>query len=63
MKEPLDRSGAASELPLPDAGKAGQAHQIADAPAVEVEITGRALDQAIRDEFDRLLNLRSTEGA
>lgn len=62
MKKALNLPRAASELPLPNAAKAGEANQIADSPLVEggIELTGRALDQAVRDEFDRLLNLRST---
>lgn len=63
MKQSLNPSGATSQLPLSHSGKARETDQLADPPAVEVEITGRALDQAVRDEFDRLLNLRSTHEA
>lgn len=58
----LNRPRATPELPLPHAGKAGQTDQVADPSAVEVELSGRALDEAVRDEFYRLLNLRSAEG-
>lgn len=64
MKDPLNLLRAASELPLPDSRQPRPSDQIADPlPTGEVvvrELTGADLDGALRDEFDRLLNLRTT---